>query len=281
MHEIKLFRTKNGTWITNQDLLRTLEKVDAHKCSILCMHSELSFGIPNPDLRREELLRTVYEIIQELNIETLCVPTFTFSFCNGEDYDILNSRSKMGALNEYIRKLPTAKRSRDPLLSFAITGGNADLVDKIGRFSIGLQSTFDLLHHKKDVKFLFFGARLYKCFTYIHYVEERNAVPYRYNRNFTGTIVDGYHKREETYTLFVRYNNVIPTSEDKFEKYLMDHNLMKKKVCGDATIASIDESTAYEAISSKIKEDINYFLAQPYPQNNLDKSFIAKNMVAL
>ncbi|MEN6431738.1 MAG: AAC(3) family N-acetyltransferase [Smithella sp.] len=281
MRKMELFRTKKGIWITNQDLLRTLEKVDAHKCQILCMHSELSFGIPNPALRREELLRAVYETIQELNVQTICVPTFTFSFCNGESYDILNSRSKMGVLNEYIRKLPAAKRSRDPLMSFAIIGRDTDLVDGVGHFSVGTRSTFDLIHHKKDVKFLFFGARLYECFTYTHYVEEKEAVPYRYNRNFTGTIINGNDKHEDTYTLFVRYRNVIPTSEDKFERYLLTHNLMKKEICGDTTISSIDELTAYEAISSRIKEDIDYLLAQPYPRNGLDKSFAVKNMVAL
>ena len=281
MREIELFRTKKGVLITNQDILRTLEKIDAHKCQILCMHSELSFGVPNPALRREELLRAIYETIKELGVSTICVPTFTFSFCNGENYDVLNSRSKMGVLNEYIRKLPEAKRSRDPLMSFAITGKDTDLVDAIGHSSVGGQSTFDLLHNKKDVKFLFFGARLYECFTYMHYVEERDAVPYRYNRNFTGTIIEGKNKYEDTYTLFVRYRNVHPTSEDKFEKYLMTQNLMKKETCGDTTIAVIDEPTAYEAISSRIKEDIDYLLAEPYPRNGLDRTFAVKNMVAL
>jgi aminoglycoside 3-N-acetyltransferase len=281
MREIELFRSKRGVLITNRDLLRTLEMVEAHKCQILCMHSELSFGVPNPALRREELLHVIFETIRELGVSTICVPTFTFSFCNGENYDVLNSRSKMGVLNEYIRKLPVAKRSRDPLMSFTVIGKDTDLVDEIGHFSVGSQSTFDLLHHKDYVKFLFFGARLYECFTYIHYVEERDAVPYRYNRKFTGTIIDGKNRYEDTYTLFVRYWNVNPTSEDKFEKYLMTKNLMKKETCGDTTIASIDEKTAYESISSKIKEDIDYLLAEPYPRDSLDRKFAIENMVAL
>jgi aminoglycoside 3-N-acetyltransferase len=281
MREIRLFKTKDHEWLTNNDILRALEKVDAHACRILCMHTELSFGMPNPELKRSELLQILFDIIMELGVPTLCVPTFTFSFCNNETYDVQNSSSKMGALNEYIRKLGSSSRSVDPLLSFAVVGDGRDLVEDTGHHSIGAHSTFDKLHHTKDVRFLFFGARLAECLTYTHYVEEQEQVPYRYNREFAGTVVNGGRAYQDTYSLFVRYANVIPLSTPKYEMFLLDNKLLKKTPCGDSSIASIDEPTAYATIAGKLRSDINYFLDAPYPRDSLDATFTPHKMVAL
>ena len=281
MQEIKLFKIKDHTWITNTDILRTLEQVGAHTCKILCMHTELSFGMPNPELKRSELLKVLFDTIMELGVPTVCVPTFTFSFCNDELYDVKNSSSKMGALNEYIRKLNIATRSVDPLMSFALVGNDRGLVEDIGHHSAGAHSTFDNLHYRNGVKFLFFGARLAECFTYIHYVEEREAVPYRYNREFTGTIVNDDKTYQDTYTLFVRFANVIPLANAKYEMFLLEKNLLKKIPCGDSSIACIDEPTAYETIAGNLQTDIDYFLDQPHPRNNLDPTFKPHKMIAL
>lgn len=75
------------------------------------------FGTPNPNLKRKELLGEIYETLLTLKVSTICMPTFTFSFCNGKDYDPRHSGSKMGALNEYFRKQDGVIRSVDPLMS--------------------------------------------------------------------------------------------------------------------------------------------------------------------
>jgi aminoglycoside 3-N-acetyltransferase len=281
MNEINLFQSHDGTWITNTQLLAALEAVGAHRCRILYMHTELGFGAANPVLSRADLLGLLFETISELGVPTLCVPTFTFSFCNGENYDVRRSRSQMGVLNEYVRKLDAAVRSVDPLMSSTLVGQDRDLVENLGHRSIGTNSTFDKLHHKEGVKFLFFGASLSKCFTYTHYVEERENVPYRYNRDFTGLITDGNATYPDTYTLFVRYRNVIPASDGKLEKYLTDHGLLRKVPCGDSFISSVDESSAYETIVAQLRENIDCYLATPYPREGLDREFRVQNMVAL
>ena len=121
----------------------------------------------------------------------MCVPTFTFSFCNRQHYCVPTSASKMGAFNEFVRRVPEAVRSIDPLMSNAVLGDDPDIVTNLSRNSIGEGSTFDKLHQRgAGVKFLFLGTTVSDCFTYTHYVEERLAVPYRYNRTFTGRIGD-------------------------------------------------------------------------------------------
>ena len=279
--ETVLFRTRDNRPVTDRTIASALETVKAHDAKVLYMHTELSFGMPVPGLSRGELLGCLLAVIRETGVPTLCVPTFTFSFCNGEDYDVQWSASKMGVLNEYIRKLPEAVRSLDPLLSVAVIGDDRELADHLGHHSIGADSTFDKLHRRDGVKFLFFGASPSKCFTYTHYVEERERVPYRYDREFTGSIANGSEVWRDTYTLFVRYLNVVPTAEGKLESFMLEKGWMTESVCGDGAISCVDESVAYQAIVDKLRSDIDYFLASPHPREGLDPEFRVSHMVAL
>jgi aminoglycoside 3-N-acetyltransferase len=267
--------------VTSSDLLRCLEAVDAAECSVLFVHSEMSFGKPNPELGKTALLQGVLDTLLELKVPTLVVPTFTFSFCNGVSYNVQQSRSKMGVLNEYIRKLPGTTRSVDPLMSCAALGTDKSFVTNLGHNSIGEGCTFDKLHAAKTARFLFLGVGAAKCMTYTHYVEEREHVPYRYDRPFTGTIVDGDREYQDTYNLFVRYKGVVPEATTKFEDFITNTGLMKKVPCGDNFVSSISESVAYDAIAGKIRENAEYFLAAPMPAQ-LEKTFeLASEMVAL
>jgi len=279
MKDLTLFRGRDE--VTTSDLLRCLESVGAGDCRLLYVHTEMSFGKPNPELGKTGLLQAVLETLQELGVPTLVVPTFTFSFCNGVAYDPKQSRSKMGVFNEYVRRLPEAERSVDPLMSAAVLGADHQVVRDLGHHSIGAASTFDKIHAAGDARFLFLGVGAAKCFTYTHYVEERLRVPYRYERDFTGTVIDERGPREETYSLYVRYKGVVPESTTKFEDFMVQAGLMKKVTCGDNFVSSIAEPVAYEAIAGKIREDAGYFLAAPAPEHQ-DASFELKGeMVAL
>lgn len=280
MKDINLFRTRDGCWITSSEILEILEKVKAPDAKVLYMHSGLTFGLPNPELGRQALLGQIYEMITSLGVPTLCVPTFTFSFCNGDPYCIQTSRSKMGALNEYIRKLPEAIRSVDPLLSSALVGEDLDLVQNLGKNSIGENSTFDKLHGRgARVKFLFFGTTASECYTYTHYVEERLNVPYRYNRDFTGRINDAGRSWEDTYTLFVRYKGVVPSSSGFLERDLVRRGFLRKEACGDSSIACVDEPDGYETIVKHLNENVYCYISEDPRDRNRD--FRAHNMVAL
>lgn len=38
--EIKLFKTKNDKWLTQLDLLKALESINAYDCNLLYIHSD-------------------------------------------------------------------------------------------------------------------------------------------------------------------------------------------------------------------------------------------------
>jgi aminoglycoside 3-N-acetyltransferase len=280
MKEIPLFQAQDGSWITNTHLLSLLEKVKAPEAKVLYMHTGLTFGSPNPKLGRQGLLECLYEVIAALRVPTLLVPTFTFSFCNGEDYNVQTSRSKMGALNEYIRKLPDAVRSVDPLMSSVLVGEERDLVENLGKHSIGENSTFDKIHHRgQDAKFLFVGTTVSECYTYTHYVEERLNTEYRYNLDFTGKITDAEQTWEDTYTLFVRYKGVVPSSSGFLEQELLRRGMLRKQDCGASSIACLGEPDGYATIVEHLRGDHYCYIAEDPRDRN--REFVVHNMVAL
>lgn len=136
------FLAGDGSWVTSSTILAALDRVGAAACRILYLHTGMTFGLPNPELPRRELLNHLWELIADLGVPSVLLPTFTFSYCNGEDYDVQRSRSRMGALNEHLRALPEAVRSLDPLMSNILLGEDLDLVTSLGRQSVGEGSTF-------------------------------------------------------------------------------------------------------------------------------------------
>jgi aminoglycoside 3-N-acetyltransferase len=282
MQERALFRSANGREISDRDFLQCLRDVNAAECDLLFVHSEMSFGTPTAALGRVQLLEILFEVLLSTGVRTIAMPTFTFSFCNGRPYDLARSKSQMGALNEYFRKLPDSERSSDPLMSVAVHGSDKSIIRDLPHTSLGRGSTFDRLHDLGDrVRFLFLGVSPAKCFTYTHYVEKCLEVPYRYDRPFSGRVIDGEAERDEIWTLFVRYEGVEPTKSMKFVDAMRSEGVMKEVPCGDGFISSIAEPAGYSAVERRLLQDIDYFLETPFSAGNHDTRFAACDMVAL
>lgn len=281
MKAYTLFYDGNGSKITNYDLSESFMRSGAHECKLLYIHSGLSFGAPNPELKKNEILQIILDTIFSLDIPTLCVPTFTFSFCNGQDFDPVFSKSKMGVFNEYFRKFPSAIRSADPLMSVALIGEDHDLAKGIGHESIGKDSTFFKIHNRADVKFLFLGTALGDCFTYMHYIEKHLNVKYRYDRSFTGNIISNGEKHQASFTLFVRYKNIFPGKGSyDYEHILLQRGFAKKVGYGTGFITSVDEPSAFKVYAELIDENPNYFI-DPRSIFDNDRTFEVKDMIAL
>ena len=283
MNEVNLFLAKDGNWVTNKTMIDSLISIEADKCDILFIHTALSFGQPNQMLKKKELLGELIHVIKALGVKTVRMPTFTFSFCNGMDYNPATSASKMGVLNEFFRKQEGVIRSNDPLMSVALMGEDKDLVTGVGHMSCGENSTFDKLRHRDNVKFLFLGPKIGECLTYMHYLEWLYSVDYRYNRIFRGDVtIDGKTSTEE-YALFVRYNGVIPNDASfNFEKKMYNNGTALITNCGDGTISIVDEKNASEEYKKCLDADLHYFVNFKNGILIQDKTFrIDHEMVAM
>lgn len=280
---MELFYTRDKQPVTASDITKVLEQLKIGDAKYLYVHTGMNFGLPNPKLGRKALLEELFKLFTQFNIENILFPTFTFSFCNGDNYDVRSSRSKMGAINEYVRTLPQAIRSIDPLMSSVLVGKDTDLVQNLSKQSIGAGSTFDKLHNREDVKFLFFGTKIGDCFTYMHYIEKMVNSTYRYDRDFTGMITDAEgNTYEDTYSLFVRYRNVYAGKGSYvYEEQMKEKGISTRVNLGDASITVVDEVPAYEYYVDLITKDPNYFVDMERTQFDNDKNFSVKDMVAL
>ena len=278
---MNLFETSKKTIVAKDELIRALDHLKVYNSDYLYIHTGMTFGAPNPELGRRRILGEIFNVFQEFKIKNICFPTFTFSFCNGEAYDVQQSKSKMGALNEYVRLLPNSVRSIDPLMSTVHIGDDLDIVTNLSKNSIGKGSTFDKLHHKKNVKFLFFGTKVGDCFTYMHYIEKMVNAKYRYDRVFEGQIIDGNNTYTDSYQLYVRYKDIYPGDASYlYEQMMIDKGISKRLEVGDSTITIFEEPDAYELYYDLITKNPNYFL-NPKSKFTFDKTFEVKDMVAL
>lgn len=276
-----LFKSSSDLVITRDLLFESLKDLGAQDCDVLYVHTALNFGVPNLKIKRKDLLSILLDILRDLKVSTLCMPTFTFSFCNEKSYDPYLSKSKMGVLNEYFRQQENVIRSLDPLMSIALEGEKKYLATDVGSHSVAEGSTFDMIHNCDNVKFLFLGPKIGDCFTYVHYLEWLYGVDYRYPRYFRGkVIVDGQEKIREQ-DLFVRYNGIIPNAN--LNNYAFD--LEKKRIAlskclGDGNLTVVEKVGAENVYLEYLRKDPKYFVDVHLPY--FDKTFkLQSEMVAL
>ena len=283
MNEVNLFLAKAGNWVTNKSMFETLLSIGADKCDTLYIHTALSFGQPNPQLKKKELLRYLLDVINNLGVKTVCMPTFTFSFPNGLEYNPETSASRMGVLNEFFRKQEGVIRSLDPLMSVALLGEDKELVTNIGHVSCGENSTFDIIRHRNNVKFLFLVPKIGDCLTYMHYLEWLYNVDYRYNRIFRGNVINNGKTSVEEYALFVRYKSVVPnTASFVYEQRMYDNGTAFIAPCGDGTISIVDEKNAAAEYKKCLDENPYFFVDFDGGQFIKDKTFkLDHEMVAM
>lgn len=280
--EMKLFQYGENQWVTCDDMRRALREVCADQCKVLFLHTELSFGSLAPGLKRRQLCETLLELLEELEVETLVFPTFTFSYGNKENFDVRTTPTKMGILNEYVRKLPNVKRSVDPMMSVVTVGDAKGLLNITGEKSLGEGSIFDNLHRTEGVRFLFLGTRLGMCGTHMHYVEEVLRVPYRYDMDFYGRITDyDGNTYEDHRILYVKYRDIIPSVPPSFEEMLLEKGVMKYAPLGKGEVFSITEEDMYREIRGALESNVNAFLAEPYDTHPFVKDYHYGNVTTV
>ena len=93
MKKVNLFYFKRKK-ITNHDIFYSLCKLGVKKCDILYVHSDISFGVPNSNLLKKEILENLLQIFLKLEVKTIIFPTYSFSFCKNEKFDYKNNNKQ-------------------------------------------------------------------------------------------------------------------------------------------------------------------------------------------
>ncbi|MBN2052829.1 AAC(3) family N-acetyltransferase [Candidatus Woesearchaeota archaeon] len=258
-----LYKAGNKVVFYNE-FVDAIKKLGVKKGDVLFVYSDVSvFGklaTDNKELVMQALVEALKESIGESG--TLILPAFSYSFCDKKDFDVEKSPSKVGVLTEYFRKLSDVIRTVQPIYSASIWGKHKQELLKVSDECFGRDSIFGTTH-RLGCKLLFLGADFQAC-TQIHWVEQMHGVPYRYNKTFTGRIIDHGRTYDASASFYVRpLDKEVITVAKKFENYLADKKLLKKAKVGFGTIMMINCKDYYEQGMKKLDEDIHFFLKHP------------------
>jgi len=245
--------------LTGQALVSGFRMVGLKAGDVVLVHSSFkSFG------GVEGTPQTVIDaLLQVLGEEgTLVMPTFTFSFCNqfnqtGKGYfDVDKTTSEMGVLTEFIRKMPGAKRSINPIYSIAAYGKLAGELAAVNDKNVfGKDSIFGKLH-KLDAKIMIIGLAYNNSWTFVHYIEEMEGCDYRYHKQFSGTIVVGDKRYEDSFIMRVRdIDRGVMTAVDPMGDILEKRGVVNVTKIGQSTVKLFGTRDAYRITAEEMKRN--------------------------
>lgn len=249
--------------IRSLNLLNALNRIGISQGDNICVHTEISsFG--KPVIKdKDEYMQVIIDTIKLSvgNEGTIIMPTFTYSFCDKKVYDIQNTPSRMGILTEYFRKIPGVSRTRDPIFSFAIYGNKKQYYTDISNACFGEDSVYDKLY-KQSGKLVLLGTRS-KGYTFFHYIESCFKVSYRFNKLFSGTIMDNGIPYETTFDYYVRHldRRSIPDIQ-KIINFLHCTKNFNEVPFANGVIVCIDVKRFFNDVYEKLNEDEEYFLEE-------------------
>ena len=186
----------NNNPLTRMDVEKALLDSGLANDDIVMVHSNVSTFGKMGDLKKRTLF--LNEILNAfLNVigagGTLIVPTYSYSFCNNQEFDVKRTKSTMGAFPEYVRTLNSSIRSEDPIFSHTGIGRYAkELLSNVSCECFGKDSLFGRIY-KHNGKIINFGK--FFDVTYLHYIEKIFNVSYRFDKIFSGTIINEHGKK--------------------------------------------------------------------------------------
>jgi aminoglycoside 3-N-acetyltransferase len=187
---------------------------------------------------------------------TLVMPTFTFSFTRSEPFDIHQSPSTVGAISEHFRKRPGVLRSGNPIFSVAAFGRFAHaFAGSKSNECFGRDTAFAKLHQLNG-KICCAGCSFDRA-TFVHYVEERNAVEYRSFKKFKGTLTQaGGKRRQMTCRYFVRdLERDTATDLSRLRTKLQDTGKLSVSSIGGVGLVCVSAQNFFETAAAMLQAD--------------------------
>lgn len=252
---MKFLQAKDKIY-TKSDFCEVLERLGLRRGEIICVHTELfNMGLPLVD--KELFLRILLDGFWDIlgRSGTLIMPTFTYDFCNGRDFDKRHNKSTMGVLTEFFRKQEGVLRTDDPIYSFAIWGSDKEDFLKPTSTCFSENCVYDILA-KKNGKIVLLGTEVVG-YTFTHFIEERAGVSYRYYKEFSGKIINEQGKSQESsIKLFVRHlDRKSIFSLEKQVQILKDSENFKRELFGNSPIVSIEAQNYLDSTLSILQKD--------------------------
>ena len=186
-------------------------------------------------------------------------PTFNWDFCKGKDFCRERSKSMTGALSNIALRRKDFKRSKNPIYSFAVWGKNKNKICSLSHKScFSLKSPFGYLI-KNNAKNLCIGMNFRDAFTFVHVVEQKIGVNYRYFKTYNRNIIEKNKKKKMSYNMYVRdlSLNLETKINKKLEKILKKNKKMKSKKFFGINFSLVNVKNAFNIMSKDLKNNGN------------------------
>jgi aminoglycoside 3-N-acetyltransferase len=235
-----------------------LAQVGVRAGDVVFSHSNVGyFGMPagckNADEACELLLAATFDVLGPGG--TLVVPTFTYSFCKGQPFDVDQTPSTCGRFTEWMRKHPSAHRSGDPIFSVAAIGARAEeLTRDLPPHCFGPGSFWDRFLHADGIVC---NWNLDAGSTFLHHVERCLSVPYRYDKEFRGEFVKNGARRTGFAVFFCQDMSNADTSAvfEPFDALARQRGIARSEKVGRGAVVALRARSAYDLLAEQLKVD--------------------------
>lgn len=175
--------------MSNLDISKSLEMAGVDKGDTVMMHADAGVAAQINFHNSDNLQNLINEIIKYFNKGTLVVPTFTYSITENEIFDKNKSPSKVGLFSEKFMFTKGVKRNNHPMFSVGLIGKHtSEYINSNNKDCFGEDTSFDLLM-KHNGKIICLGCDFSRV-TFVHYVEQKKNVPYRFIKKLKGKILE-------------------------------------------------------------------------------------------
>lgn len=248
----------NGSHYTTQELINALREVGVKQGDVVLCHSNVPLlGYPETGRSGSDMCKAVLNAFDTVlgSRGTLVVPTFSYSYGKGKLFDVNKTPSSVGVFSEYVRRLPTALRSTDPMMSVAAKGRLAALLtNDVSNYSLGPGSFWERLC---TVGGTVCNINWHASSTLLHYVESACQVPHRYNKRFRGVSrVNGTDAVTDIYYFCADPSNpAIYVDIQPFADLLHREGLAKTKLVGRGKLEAFDIMTVAQRFEQELSAD--------------------------
>jgi aminoglycoside 3-N-acetyltransferase len=240
---------------SKQNIINAFKSVGLKKDDTVFCHSNiLNFGIPQCGLDKNKLANLFFNSFFEIlgNNGTLILPTFSYSFSNNKIYYPNKSRTICGFFPDTIRKInKNFSLYPDPNVSCIIFGKHRKYLSIVDdKNSYGQKSLF--------AKFLGLNGKICNLnldagSTFLHFLERKLKIKYRFDKNFKGKIKTGNKIINDKFTIFVIYKKIKKkVTFKKFTEYAKKRNYYLEHNLGRGKIGLIKSSDCYKILKSKL-----------------------------
>ena len=225
------------------DILKAFQKLNITTGDSVFLSTSLGM-LGGPKTKNKNLLLTSSNWILESLIEligkkgNIFVPTYSYSFGKKRKvFHVKSTDSATGYFSNFFLKKKNIIRSHDPMVSIAGYGPDArNILLKISNSSFGYNCAFERFLKLKKLKCCHIGLGI-NWIPFIHYLEWKNNVPFRFKKILSGYIIKKREKKKKIKTKWIYHARYL-RKETHPDGYKIGKLALKNKLYNYCKIAN-------------------------------------------